>query len=80
MDPVADHEARERGHQLASLRFHWGDAYEITWQDGAFQAVRRDGGPPLRAASHTGLSELLMEDYLARPVPPSAQHPSWRDG
>jgi hypothetical protein len=79
MDPVADHEARERGHLLASLRFHWGDAYEITWQDSMFQAARRDGGPPVQSPTHTGIGELIMENFLARPVPQTAQHPSWRD-
>lgn len=30
-DVVDDYSAVERGMQLADLRWHWGDAYEINW-------------------------------------------------
>lgn len=77
MDPVADHEARQRGHQLANLRFQWGECYQIAWQDDTFQAVRRDDGSSVRGATYREISDLISEDYLARPVSPdAATHPS----
>lgn len=74
MDHAADHEARQRSHQLANLRFHWGEAYEITWQDGSFRAARRDDGSPLWAMSYRDITDLITEDYVARPVPRDATH------
>jgi hypothetical protein len=72
MDPVADHEARQRGHQLANLRFQWGECYQIGWQDGAFQAVRRDDGSPVRGITYREICDLISQDYLTRPVSPDA--------
>ena len=63
-----DYAAVERGMQLADLRWHWGDAYEITWA-GEFRAVRRDNGLALRAESVDELRTLIRSDYTRRPVP-----------
>lgn len=73
MDHLADHEARQRSHQVANLRFHWGEAYDISWRDGAFRAVRRDDGTPVCALTYRELSETLRDDYLDRPVIPAAR-------
>jgi hypothetical protein len=60
--------AVERGMQLADLRWHWGDAYEITGA-GEFRAVRRDNGLGLQAESADELRTLIRNDYRRRPVP-----------
>ncbi len=54
--------------QLADLRWHWGDAYEISWV-GAFRAVRRDNDLVLTVASAEELRRLIRSDYTRRPVP-----------
>jgi hypothetical protein len=53
--------------QLADLRWHWGDAYDINWS-GAFRGVRRDNGLVLGAASADELRALIRSDYSCRPV------------
>lgn len=73
-DYQAEHEARLRGHQLANLQLHWGEAYDITWQDGMFRAARRDGGGLVFAGTYSGLYELVSEDYANKPVPPSPEY------
>jgi hypothetical protein len=40
-----DYEARQRGHDLAQLRYHWGEAYEIGY-DCASCPEQRHPGPP----------------------------------
>ena len=50
--------------QLADLRWHWGDAYEINWA-GTFRGVRRDNGLPLEAASAEELRDADQERLLA---------------
>ena len=67
-DDANDYSAVERGMQLADLRWHWGDAYEITWT-GEFRAVRRDNGLALQAESADELRTLIRSDYTRRPVP-----------
>ena len=54
--------------QLADLRWHWGDAYEITCA-GDFRAVRRDNGLVLQAETANELRTLIRSDYIRRPVP-----------
>lgn len=63
-----DSTAVARGMQLADLRWHWGDAYEINWA-GEVRAVRRDNGLALVAASADELRTLIRSDYTRRPVP-----------
>lgn len=65
---VDDYPALERRIQLAELRWHWGDAYEIAWT-GAFRAARRDSGSVLTAGSAEVLRLLIRADYGHRPVP-----------
>ena len=67
-DVADDYSVVERGMELADLRWHWGDAYEINWSS-AFRGVRRDNGPELMAASADELRALIRSDYLRRPVP-----------
>ena len=67
-DVADDYSPVERGMGLADLRWHWGDAYEITWA-GEFRAVRRDNCLVLQAASADELRTLIRSDYTRRPVP-----------
>jgi len=64
-----EHEAGLTAHDIAELRFHWGEAYKITWSDGRFRAERLDGLGHLEAATKAGLRRLIVDDYLKRPVP-----------
>jgi len=66
-DGADDYADVERGMQLADLRWHWGDAYEITWA-GEFLGVRRDNGLALQAESAEELRALIRSDYTRRPV------------
>lgn len=68
LDPRVDYEARLRGHELAGLSLHWGEAYEITWTNGMFRAARRDNGAALWADSIAELRELIKNDSLAKRV------------
>lgn len=67
--PLEEHEQRQRGHELADLRYHWGEAYVITWQDGRFTAARMDDHRVIPAATAAGLFEALRRDYAEQPVP-----------
>jgi hypothetical protein len=58
--------------QLADLRWHWGDAYEINWA-GAFRGARRDNGLELVAESADELRALIRSDYSRRQVPRRSQ-------
>jgi len=58
--------------QLADLRWHWGDAYEIKWS-GTFSGVRLDNGLAVKAASADELRALIRSDYSRRPVPRRSQ-------
>jgi hypothetical protein len=64
-------EARERHNALTGLQFHWGEAYEITYdvQSGKWRARRRDTGDLLEADGSGELRGKLADDYAARPVP-----------
>jgi hypothetical protein len=59
--------------ELDELRFHWGDAYDITVaRGGVFTAMRRDGrGERLADPSPEGLLRQIRADYAAQPVPRS---------
>ena len=68
MTQHADSDAvRLRRRDLKDLRWHWGRAYEISW-DGQFRASRRDDLTELAASSAQDLRQLLRDDYTARPV------------
>jgi len=55
---------------LADLRHHWGDAYEITHPRRAvWLARRRDDGEILTAIRADALLAKIRLDYHARPVP-----------
>lgn len=63
--------------ELESLRWHWGDAYDIGLDDErGWHAKRRDGlGAVLTGADPDELYKLITEDYSARPVPRSYVSP-----
>jgi len=67
-DGMRDYLSRERGRELADLRWHWDEAYEITW-DGKFRAKRLDDGGELQADTAAELKELMICDYSERRVP-----------
>ena len=54
--------------ELDDLRWHWGDAYEVTEALGVWRAVRRDNQVALVASSAAELRSLIVADYTARPV------------
>ena len=59
--------ARLRGRDIADLRWHWDEAYDITW-DGRFLARRLDDGGYLEADTAEELGERIRRDYTERPV------------
>ena len=67
-DGQRDHLSRLRGQELADLRWHWDEAYEITW-DGKFRAKRLDDGGELEADTAAELKELIIRNYSERRVP-----------
>ena len=68
MTQHADNDAvRLRRRDLKDLRWHWGRAYEISW-DGQFRASRRDDLAELAGSTAQDLRQLLRDDYIARPV------------
>jgi hypothetical protein len=54
---------------VAFLRAHWGDAYQISYRQGQFRAERRDDHSVVRADSADDLLAAIRHDYLLRPVP-----------
>ena len=70
-----DYAIRLRGHRLAELRWHWGEAYEITWDNAQFVAARRDNGAALKAETPGELWDQIRDDYSASPVPRDAHQP-----
>ncbi len=56
-----------RDRDIADLRWHWEEAYDISW-DGRFRASRRDDGTTLHAGTAGELSESIRSDYVTRPV------------
>ncbi len=59
--------ARDR--ELAELRWHWDEAYEITWADGWFRARRLDDLGGMEAGTAAELRALIIADYTEQPVP-----------
>lgn len=56
---------------LADLCFHWGEAYRFRYDEvsGWWEAARRDSGQVIMAACPRELRDLVVGDYLCRPVP-----------
>ena len=81
MGPTGETFAEELAREaLESLRFNWGEAYDIVRSDGAWLAHRRDGlGATLRAAGPRDLLTAIKQDYEGRPVP-RGEHPYPQDG
>ncbi len=56
--------------ELAEVKFHWGDAYDIDASSGTPTAWRRYGkGAPLTDPLPEGLDLRIRADYAAMPVP-----------
>ena len=59
--------------ELDELRFHWGEAYDISADGGVYTAQRRDGrGDVLADPVPEGLRLRIQADYEAMPVPRDA--------
>jgi hypothetical protein len=72
--PQADGVAAAAGRDaLEALRWHWGDAYEIGFDDErGWHARRRDGlGGWLTAPDSDDLFGVIAADYALKPVPRS---------
>ena len=54
---------------LDYLRFHYAEAYEISYRLGQYRAVRRDDRSTVRADSAGELLRAIRADYAARAVP-----------
>jgi hypothetical protein len=54
---------------LADLRWHWGEAYEITEACGVWRAVRLDNQRAVVATEAEELRDLITADYARQPVP-----------
>jgi len=61
--------SRQRKRALNDLRWHWEDAYEITWDGSKFRAARLDNGLVLADERADKLRELIIADYCKNPVP-----------
>jgi len=66
---LRNRETARRGQELAELSFHWGSAYRITFEAGAFVAERRDTGARVRCGTAADLHAEILADYHAMPVP-----------
>jgi hypothetical protein len=56
--------------ELEELRYHWGDAYDISVSGGLYTATRRDEkGEPLSDPIPEGLRLQIVADYEHQPVP-----------
>jgi hypothetical protein len=67
-----DSDARQRAQDLVQLRYHWGEAYEIGWDDGTFWFRRRDNGAMLQCRTAVALWGEIRRDYTSMPVPRDA--------
>lgn len=65
---------------LETLRWHWGDAYEILWANGQFHAKRRDNGKMLHAETAEDMYKVIAQDYQAKPVPRVRDQSEWNLG
>lgn len=54
---------------LSDLRFHWGEAHEITEALGVGRAVRGDNQVSVLATSPGELRDEIIADYTSHPVP-----------
>jgi hypothetical protein len=68
---VRDQRVADSGRELADLRRHWGEAYEITFSQGQFHAARRDDG----AAVHASAAQELMRRLADAPDCPESAEP-----
>ena len=55
---------------LSNLRWHWGEAYQISFfEPDVWIAVRRDTHDTLRADTPLALRDRIIADYSQKPVP-----------
>jgi hypothetical protein len=73
---TAGRTAAEQAHidaELEALRWNWGDAYRIEWdEENGWRARRLDGlGGWLTGADSDELYKAITDDYSLKPVPRS---------
>lgn len=54
---------------LEDLRWHWGEAYQISAHGRQWEARRRDTSALLTASAPDSLRDQIITDYLSQPVP-----------
>lgn len=65
-------------YELEELRFHWGEAYEINYDEHVWHARRRDGrGGLLAGVKPDELYREIRADYALRPVPRGRALSAW---
>ena len=72
-------EARHASKTLDGLRYHWDEAYEITYSaetTQSYRAKRLDDGQILSATTPAKLRDAIIDDYSVRPVPAGSPHPA----
>ena len=67
--PLMAQSSAVRFNELQSLRYHWGEAYELDLDNDEFVAARRDNGRELRAKTAEELRDLILADYSENKVP-----------
>ena len=72
MTPEQEHLARQRGHEVALLRWHWDGAYQFGHDGTAYWARRADTGDVLSHPELAEFREMVRMDYCHRPVPRDA--------
>jgi len=69
-----EHEARQRQHECASLRWHWDGAYQFGHDGQRYWARRADNGATLSDPDLLAFREMVRMDYCRQPVPRDVGH------
>ena len=69
-----EHEARQRQHECASLRWHWDGAYEFGHDGAAYWARRADNGATVSETDLLTFREAVLMDYCRQPVPRAPEY------
>ena len=67
-----EHEARQRQHECASLRWHWDGMYEFGHDGARYWARHTDNGATISDPDLLAFREAVRMDYCEHPVPRDA--------